>query len=437
MPDKLDLGCRQSSDWWVWPRSLLGTVGIGEGASRGKERLSLIEEQTQSRGLRTLLGQRVFHPTTFPCGYHGYSLFNASKRLSKQTTMSLASTLRPGRISFNRELRSDTSQTIPLQHETNYLSLHRTLLRFQHLILLTPAPSTDNSSDLSPLQKQTQAELWSPLPYGRNKWLQDIEGARTLLLQLERQAQGIRVARRKHEAVKDLAEKRAIIKRLKSRVEEIGHEVDSIGEEHAISPYEDEQGESLYDILQQQRRSQNRSAVGHDGDDTDPENGRPMSEVEKKPLDEIHKVPNSPKQQDLFSPGEVRQRGGKAKSSKQDSSAETSGFSNLPSTERSLLDSARVHEDITASLVSMAAQLKQQSNAMAFSLDQDKGLVGRALEGLDISVSGMEAASKNMAFLRRMGEEQGFFGRLKLYGMILAMWVAAILLVFVCPKLRF
>ncbi|KIV97132.1 hypothetical protein PV10_00920 [Exophiala mesophila] len=351
--------------------------------------------------------------------------------------MSLAATLRPGRISFNRQSQSDANQTIPLQHETNYLNLHRTLLRFQHLILLTPAPSTEPSSDLSPLQKQTQAELWSPLPYGRNKWLQDIEGARTLLLQLERQAQGIRVARRKHEAVKELAEKRAIIKRLKNRVEEIGHEVDSIGEEHSLPSYGDDPGESLYDVLQQQRRSQNRPAVEHGDVDIEPENGRITSQVEKESLDEKGQLPNSSKQEDLFSPGEVRQRGRKSKSSKQESSAETSGFSSLPSTERSLLDSARVHEDITASLVSMAAQLKQQSNAMAFALDQDKGLVGRALEGLDISVSGMEAASKNMAFLRRMGEEQGWFGRLKLYGMIFAMWVAAILLVFVCPKLRF
>jgi energy-converting hydrogenase Eha subunit G len=85
----------------------------------------------------------------------------------------------------------------------------------------------------------------------------------------------------------------------------------------------------------------------------------------------------------------------------------------------------------------MAAQLKQQGRALQFSLEQDKGILGRALEGLDINLTGLEAASKNMAFLRRMSEEEGWLGRLKLYGMIFAMWISAFLLVFVCPKLRF
>jgi hypothetical protein len=109
----------------------------------------------------------------------------------------------------------------------------------------------------------------------------------------------------------------------------------------------------------------------------------------------------------------------------------------MQSTERSLLDSSRVQEDITASLVNMAAQLKQQGRAMQSSLEQDKGILGRAIQGLDINLGGMEAASKNMAFLRRMSEEEGWLGRMKLYAMIFGMWLVAFLLVFVCPKLRF
>ena len=70
-------------------------------------------------------------------------------------------------------------------------------------------------------------------------------------------------------------------------------------------------------------------------------------------------------------------------------------------------------------------------------LEQDKGLLDRALEGLDQNVSAMGMASKGMKTLQRMNEEQGFWGRLKLQLLIAGMWLVAILLVFVAPKLRF
>jgi hypothetical protein len=88
-------------------------------------------------------------------------------------------------------------------------------------------------------------------------------------------------------------------------------------------------------------------------------------------------------------------------------------------------------------MVNLAVQLKQQAQAMQFSLQQDKGILGRAMEGLDVSVTSMEAASKNMAFLKRMSEEEGWLGRMKLYAMIFGMWIFAFLLVFVGPKIRF
>ena len=95
-----------------------------------------------------------------------------------------------------------------------------------------------------------------------------------------------------------------------------------------------------------------------------------------------------------------------------------------------MLNTSRVHEDITGSLVNMAAQLKQEQRKLQFNLEQDKGILGRAMEGLDVSLSGMEAASKNMKFLTRMSEEEGWLGRLKLYAMIFGMWVVAFLLSF-------
>lgn len=360
--------------------------------------------------------------------------------------MSLTSTLSPIGLSFRREHTSaeNSSDSIPFHHGTNYLNLHRTLLRLQHLILLTPAPSpspdhhSNNQAEqpgLTSLQRQIQAELWSPLPYNRDKWLQDIEGARTLLLQLERQAQGIRVQRAKYEAIKDLAEKRAMVKRLRNRVEEIGREVELMGTDEYQPPYEDDNTETLFDILREHEQSKRKEEKdSRTSEDSDLLRGKPVEGVEEE--DDQNEA-KTVRRDELFSSSEVRRRGGKQGDSSDTGDARTTGFSNLQSTERSLLDSSRVHEDITASLVNMAAQLKQQSRAMQFSLEQDKGIVGRALEGLDISLTGMESASKNMAFLKRMSEEEGWFGRMKLYAMIFAMWIAAFLLVFVCPKLRF
>lgn len=357
--------------------------------------------------------------------------------------MSLASTVSPIGLSFRREHTpaKATAGGVPFQHEINYLNLHRTLLRLQHLILLTPdlfSPSdhgSDQPPQLTSLQAQTQAELWSPLPYGREKWLQDIEGARTQLLQLERKAQGIPVQRAKYEAIKDLAEKRALVKRLRSRVEEIGREVDHLRANDSDPPHADDATETLFDLLQEQEQlnetkekdvgvSQDRPAPGD-------------KSVESLETDGDKSQGNNVGRTEVFSEPKVRRRGAKEDTSSDTSGARTTGFSSLQSTERSLLDSSRAHEDITASLISMAVQLKQQSKAMQFSLEQDKSLVGKALEGLDISLTGMASASKNMAFLTRMSEEEGWLGRMKLYAMILGMWIAAFLLVFVCPKLRF
>jgi hypothetical protein len=355
--------------------------------------------------------------------------------------MSLTTALRPVGLPFGAGSRrdnppADLASARPFHHEVNYLNLHRTLIRYQHLILLTPPPSAGGDPELTSLQRQIQAELWSPLPYQRTKWLHNVENARSLLLQLERKAQGIRVQRAKFEAVKDLAEKRAIIKRLRNRIEEIGREVEMMGTDNWTPPFREDQGETIFDFLQNQAKSRGDANMEKESlEDAPLQEGKPVTKVEEEPS-LADQQEDKETREGLFGPSALRRRG-KGQENATDSAAQTSGFSNLPATERSLLDSSRVHEDITASLVNMAAQLKQEQRKMQFSLEQDKGILGRAIEGLDVSLSGMEAASKNMKFLQRMSEEEGWLGRLKLYAMIFGMWVVAFLLVFVCPKLRF
>lgn len=328
--------------------------------------------------------------------------------------------------------RSEPKANVPFHHDPNYLTLSRMLVRYQNLILLTPIPDEKLETRLAPLQKKVQAELWEPLPFHRTQWLRSIEGARTLLLKLEQSAQNIKVQRTRRDAVKDLAEKRMAIKRLRARVEEIGREVESAGTSNyrpRNALERDDQSESMLDVLQQIRRSRGQPP---DEDRDDKADTQPSQDTRSEERAE------SDVRNELFdAQSNLRKRQGKSADGEGALKGSTSGFSNLNKTEDTLLASSREHEDITTSLVNMAAQLKQQARAFQFTLDQDKGLIDRALEGLDQNVSALGVASKGMKTLQRMSEEQGFWGRLKLQAIIAGMWAVAFLLVFVGPKLRF
>lgn len=114
----------------------------------------------------------------------------------------------------------------PFQHQPSYITLSRTISRLSNnLIPLSPSTSVLHS-DLTPQQQLTLRDLLSPLPYHRTKTLHTIEHARTLLLQLEQAAQNIKIQRVKKEIVRDLAEKRKAIRKLRAVVEELGKEAD-------------------------------------------------------------------------------------------------------------------------------------------------------------------------------------------------------------------
>ena len=185
----------------------------------------------------------------------------------------------------------------------------------------------------------------------------------------------------------------------------------------------------MLDVLQQIRRSRGQPP---DEDRDDKADTQPSQDTRSEERAE------SDVRNELFdAQSNLRKRQGKSADGEGALKGSTSGFSNLNKTEDTLLASSREHEDITTSLVNMAAQLKQQARAFQFTLDQDKGLIDRALEGLDQNVSALGVASKGMKTLQRMSEEQGFWGRRKLQAIIAGMWAVAFLLVFVGPKLRF
>lgn len=366
--------------------------------------------------------------------------------------MSLTSLLSPSAAVLpgsNSPGQPKPHETVPFHHQPNYISLSRLLSRYQNIILLQPASDT-----LSPIQQQTQLDLRSPLPYHRSKWLHNIEYCRTLLLQLEHTAQSIRIQSQKRAAVHDLAEKRVVIRKLRRRIEDIGREVDATATNQwsGSGSLQDGEGETLEHILgrapigsEQQIPGSKASKVPEPDSNGNLQEGKAVRFVEAIGPDSTSRSavteppPLSPASERdyLFSSGS-RRRKGQHSSPSSATSATTSGFTSLPTTEESLDAANRNHDSLTSSLVTLASQLKSQSLAFQTHLaSTDAGFLDRALTGLDRNITQMAGASQRLAFVRRMSEGQGWWGRLKLYAMIFGLWVAAILLVFVGPKLRF
>ena len=124
---------------------------------------------------------------------------------------------------------------------------------------------------------------------------------------------------------------------------------------------------------------------------------------------------------------------------KQNTSTQPSASSTakIQSTEETLDTHRREQEDITNSLLSLATQLKSSSQAFQSSLESEKSVLARAVEGLDRTTGNMEAAERRMGMLRRMTEGKGWWGRMMLYAWIFGLWIVAVLIVFIGPKLRF
>lgn len=122
--------------------------------------------------------------------------------------------------------------------------------------------------------------------------------------------------------------------------------------------------------------------------------------------------------------------------------AKTTGSTTTPedpkiAAEKALDDDRSEQEDLTSSLVAMASQLKSQSQSFQETLDNEKDALDRASLGMDKTSSTMEAAGRRMSMLTRMSEGKGWWGRMMLYAWIFGLWIVAILIVYVGPKLRF
>ncbi|KAA6407640.1 MAG: hypothetical protein FRX48_08478 [Lasallia pustulata] len=263
------------------------------------------------------------------------------------------------------------------------INLTRLLSRLEHKIL---------SSEPDPRLRLSS--------YERAKTSANVEHARTLLLQLEHESSAIKIQSRKQAAQTDLLQKRALIKRLTERLYNLSQLDD--GDVADVSDGEDLLGEE-----------------------------EPLEKPALTTLSAAAEPPTPPifdRRKDSPPPpaSQLRSRHGPTSSS---TTAHT----------ETLLSHNRIEQEvITEELVSVAAAIKANANAMAADLQgEDREVLERAGQGLEKNTGGMEAAAGRIGLLRRMTEGKGWWGRMKLYAWLAALWVVALAVVFVMPKLRF
>ena len=268
--------------------------------------------------------------------------------------------------------------------------------------------------------------------YERVRTSANLEHARTLLLRIEHDSSSLKIQSQKAAAQTSLSAQRALIKRLSDRLSEL----ERSGDNRADWQDAKAEGEEEEDLLAPTASQDPDAATTSKTEaDKDAQTLTQSSSHHRHPSEPQNVIRNrNPQQnpQDL-NPGDMTSLTALT------TGASTSNQATPPSitTAQLLESSSSTQEALTSSLVSMATQLKQSSQAFSASLVEDTAHLDRAVEGLDRNASGMDAASGKMGLLRRMSEGKGWWGRMMLYAWIGGLWVVAILLVGVGPKLRF
>ncbi|KAL8919980.1 MAG: hypothetical protein Q9208_006548 [Pyrenodesmia sp. 3 TL-2023] len=266
------------------------------------------------------------------------------------------------------------------------IDLRRALTRLERKILISPDPRLTRSS------------------FERTKTSANLEYARTLLLRLEHESSTLKIQSRKHERQKILLAQRALIKRLTERL----HELDN------------------QDLDADNSESEGADLLGEEAQPSPAPTASTSVPSSSSTLE--HEKQNAPLESNFRSRFNA--------SSPSTSSGVSTALS--PNAAAQQLESKSTEQmDLTSSMVSLVAQLKSSTLAFSSSLDLDNEALARAQEGLERNKTGLEVAGKRMGTLRKMSEGKGLWGRMMLYAWIGGLWVVAVLLVFVGPKLRF
>ncbi|KAF1918475.1 hypothetical protein BDU57DRAFT_586870 [Ampelomyces quisqualis] len=280
--------------------------------------------------------------------------------------------------------------------DTTSINLNRLLSRLEHIVLAEPSPQLRKSS------------------YERVRVSANIEHARTLLLNLEHSALTMPSKSKKTALQTDLQQKRELIKQLNQRIYEL-NQLDDTDSEASIDSGEDYKDQFPSYAPRIQAEAGRDVSTSNEGNDA----LRGAAENLASSLRRRGKAEDAE--------GAQTASGNSLFPSKPSA---TTGNPSLPRTEALLSHHRNEQESLTSSLLEMAKQLKQQSVHFGQTLEGDKGILDRAVSGLDKSQLGMDAASRRMGTLRKMTEGKGWFARLKLYGMIFGLWLVAFLVVF-------
>jgi len=306
-------------------------------------------------------------------------------------------------------------------------SLRRALLRLEQRIL---APSPPDSR----LQHSR---------YERARTGATLEYARTLLLRLEHSAAGGKAQARKHAQQAELGGQRALIRRMTDRLYELNQQDDDDDEGGG----DEEDAEDLLARYYPTPAAQPLSAAG----------GHSRGSSAKGSLSSQAAISTSKPETtttstlrsrntggpsatgaglstSLFSPSQASTSKSKAHTDAQ-SPLDTTGLS--PASTTLLQHNDTLQTDLTSSLLSLAAQLKQSSLAFADDLALDSSTLSATEAALGKNRDGMDSATGRMGVLRRMSEGRWWWQRYILYLVIFGLWVIAFGVVFVGPKLRF
>ncbi|XXG96575.1 hypothetical protein Hte_002861 [Hypoxylon texense] len=324
--------------------------------------------------------------------------------------------------------------------------------------------------------------------YERSKARVNIDYARSLLTKLEQDALAIKVHSRRQETQADLNNKREVLEQVTERFREL--EELSVDSDEDSSEGEDLLGD-IIDTPSESTESASATAAGQRPEaeeDAGEEYGEEQDEEAEVEADESTLIPE-PRIPDHLRPeastsstqpeptttepapqqtmagtatsqtlrpragasqqappadkGETTalrtQLFGAARASSSDPTATTTTTSlGASATAEAIMDHHRSEQDkLTESMVGMAQALKQSSRRFASSLQEDTDVLRAAGAGIARSETNMRGVAGRMGALRRVAEGKGWWGRVLLYVWIAGLSVAAVVVVFVLPKLRF
>ncbi|KAK2787427.1 hypothetical protein FQN53_005340 [Emmonsiellopsis sp. PD_33] len=333
-----------------------------------------------------------------------------------------------------------------------------TSINLAHLLARLESNLLSPTADLKPLYRSQ---------YHRARVGANVEYARTLLLKLELSLPNIKIQSRKHALQTDLAQKRQQIKALAERLDEIGaaaeagsdtQDFSSDNEEEDILPTPSDSTPGTTSPARTTTLAENLPEGEKEAEETPETTTREQQEqTPDQTPDERCPSPSQVPEQSNTLRNRHPPKSPSADQSTSTTAATATGTSaslfpshpsqptpptattstSSPEASAALTHDSHEQETLTESLLTLATQLKASSQAFHTSIESEQSILSRAAEGLDRNTTGMEAAGKRMGMLRRMSEGRGWWGRMMMYAWIFGLWIVAVLIVFLGPKLRF